>query len=218
MSPIAIRSYQSADESAIESITYKTGFKGEDLSGRGYCDDVRLWFMIFIGYYTSYEPEHCFVAVDDGQVIGFICGTPDTLAQEACFRKKMIPRLALRLFGYTSWRYPHSFITVLGMARQFTESTAFAENNPIVAKYPAHLHINILPSYQSLGIGSRLMMRFEAHMQDLGVTGLHLGTTNKNHKAVPFYHKMGFEIVCESEVVQHPQFDDLKFLTFAKNL
>lgn len=218
MSHVVIRSFKIADESAIETITYKTGFKGEDLTGRGYCDDIRLWFLIFIGYYTRYEPEHCFVAVDGEQVIGFICGTPDTLTQEARFRKKIVPRAAFRLFGVTSWRYPRSFKSVVGMARQYFVETKNTEDEFIVAKYPAHLHINVLPGHQHQGAGTQLIRCFEAHMRGLGVSGVHLGTTSKNHKAVPFYYKMGFDLVQDSGVVQHAEFNDLRYLTFAKLL
>ncbi|HBX70417.1 MAG TPA: hypothetical protein DEH25_13825 [Chloroflexi bacterium] len=218
MSEIIIRSYQPGDEPAIEAITYRTGFKGDDLTGRKYCDDAHLWFLIFIGYYTRYEPEHCFVAVEGEQVIGFICGTPDTLAQEVRFRQKVVLRAALRLFGYTSWRYPRSFKTVLGLARQYAAEPKNTENDPILTQYPAHLHINVLPGHQSQGVGTQLIRRFENHMRGLGVSGLHLGTTSKNHKAVPFYHKMGFELVEDSGIVPHAEFDDLRYLTFAKKL
>jgi len=220
MSDIHIRSCQPVDELAIQEITYRTGYYGKDLTGRGYCDDDHLWFMLFIGYYTRYEPEHCFVAVETAyhKVVGFICGTPDTLNQEARFRKRMVPRIAFRLFGYTSWRYPRSFKNVFSMARNFGTGTVDAKNDPIIAQYPAHLHINILPDFQGQGIGSQLINRFEEHMCTLGVNGIHLGTTNKNNKAVPFYYKMGYEIVQESEIAPHPEFDDLRFLMFAKTL
>jgi GNAT superfamily N-acetyltransferase len=220
MPTITIRPYQNSDEHTIQEITYRTGFKGKDLTGRGYCNDIRLWFLIFIGYYTLYEPEYCFVAVDseNDRVVGFICGTPNTLKQEAQYRKWMVPRIVLRLFGYTSWRYPSCFLNVWKMMLEYARGTEDAENDPTLAQYPAHLHINLLPGYQGMGLGTRLIQYFETHMRGLGVTGLHLGTTNKNHKAVPFYHKMGFHIEHESEIVQHAEFDDLRFLMFAKML
>lgn len=218
--PISIRPYRPTDEPAIIEITFKTGLVGEDLTGRGYCDDARLWYLIFIGYYTSYEPENFFVATESetGKVIGFICGTPDTLKQEIRFREKMIPRIGLHFFGYTSWRYPRTFKTVFGLLRFYISDREDAGDERVIAKYPAHLHINLLPGFQSQGTGTRLMKHFEAHMWDLGIQGLHLGTTNKNLKAVPFYQKMGFEIVQESEIVPHPMFNDLRHLIFAKKL
>ncbi len=216
----SIRPFQPVDEPAIEEITYRTGFKGEDLTGRGYFDDRRLFFLIFIGYYTRFEPEHCFVAEaqETGQVVGFICGTPDTTTQEAHFQKWMIGRIALRAFGYSSWRYPRSFKTLLKMMPKRQALPDAALIRQIEAEYPGHLHINLLPGFQGVGIGSRLMRHFEVHMRDLGVPGLHLSTSSKNLKAVPFYHKMGFSIVRQSDIVPHPNFSDLRYLTFAKKL
>ena len=46
MADIIIRNYRWKDEAAIEDITYKTGFKGEDLTGRDFFDDRRLFFML----------------------------------------------------------------------------------------------------------------------------------------------------------------------------
>jgi ribosomal protein S18 acetylase RimI-like enzyme len=220
MPVFSIRPYQTSDENAIIEITYKTGYMGEDLTGRRYCDDVRLWFMIFIFYYVHSEPEHFFVAVDteSNSVVGFICGTPDTLTQEVMFRKKMVPRIFMRLIGYTIWRYPRSFMTIWGMYRHHTESTFDAEIKPIITQYPAHLHINMLPKFQGQGMGTKLIKRFETHMKGLGTKGIHLGTTNKNFKAVPFYYKMGFELLHESNIVPHAEYDDLRELIFAKKL
>ena len=163
MSSISIRPYQPEDESAIIEITYRTGFTGEDLTGRGHCDDARLWYLIFIAYYAHYEPKHFFVAVDseNNKVVGFICGSPDTLQQEAAFKKHMIARILFRLLGYTSWRYPRSFKNVLDMMRWVTEGTKDAENDPIIAQYPAHLHIDLLSGFQSQGMGTKLMQHFE---------------------------------------------------------
>ena len=219
MPKIAVRKYLTQDESAIQSITYQTGFKGQDLAGRDYFDDQRLWFMIFIYYYVRYEPEHCFVVVDAGThyPIGFICGTPDTHTQTQRFQRKVIPRIIARAFIYTSWRYPRTFRNLLKMAsmRDVQDPEAEAE---IADQFPGHLHINLLPDYHRLGLGSQLITTFENHLRTLGVPGLHLGTTNHNHKAVPFYKKHGYKIVRKVGPVRHPLLDDLYFLTFAKSL
>ena len=221
MTEIVIRPYKPEDEAAIQEITYRTGFNGEDLTARHYFDDPRLFFLIFIYDYVRFEPEHCFVAVSDDRqaaVVGFICGTPDTVAQEARFAKEIPWRIGFRAFAYTSWRYPRTFKTLIEMTRQREGLPDQEQSNQIVAKFPAHLHINLMPGYQGLGIGSRLIQTFEDHMRRLGVSGVHLTTTNQNFKAVPFYQKMGFRIQYQSEIVPHPYFDDLRFLIFAKTL
>lgn len=220
MAGIIIRSYQKEDQVAVQDITYRTGFKGEDLTGRRYFDDSGLWFLIFIFYYTRYEPEHCFVAVDtsNSAVVGFICGTPDTVAQEEGFLKKVVPRIALRVFLFTLWRYPGTFKTLVGMAKLRGDLNEKETVSAIQSEYPAHLHINLLPEYQRIGLGTRLVKRFEAHMIRQNVKGIHLQTTNHNHKAVPFYEKLGYAIVHETAVRSQPTFNDLSLLTFAKKL
>jgi len=213
-----VRKYQPRDEPAIQAITYQTGFKGKGLAGRNYFDDQRLWFMIFIYYYVRYEPEHCFVAVDTAtdDLIGFICGTPDTHTQAQRFKRKVIPRIITRTFFYTSWRYPRTFRNCLKMVSMLKFQDPAAEAQ-IVAQYPGHLHINLLPDYHRLGLGSQLITTFEDHLRALGVPGLHLETTKHNHKAVPFYKKHGYSIVREVGPVRHPLLEDLYFLTFAKS-
>ena len=221
MTEIVIRPYKPEDEASIQEITYRTGFNGEDLTGRHYFDDQRLFFLIFIYYYVHFEPEHCFVAVSDDRqpaVVGFICGTPDTVAQEANYARKIPWRIGLRAFAYTSWRSPRTFKTLIDMNHQREGLPDQERSKQIVAKYPAHLHINLMPGYQGLGIGSRLIQTFEDHMRRLGVSGVHLTTTNQNFKAVPFYQKMGFSLQYQSEIIPHPHFDDLRFLVFVKTL
>ncbi len=222
MGNVLIRNYRKRDEAAIEEITYETGFQGEGLGGRDFFDDKRLFYMIFIAYYPRYESEHFFVAVDAAaageKVVGFIGGTPDTAAQERGFRRRMAWRIPLRLFLFTSWRYPRTFKHTLALFKMREGMPGGEKAAQIHRRYPAHLHINLLPGYQGQGIGSRLMQRFEAHLVDLGVPGLHLVTSNHNRKAVPFYKKLGFTMIHESEVLPHPIHDDLRLLTFAKQL
>ena len=221
MSEVIIRNYWPKDELAVQEITYRTGFKGEDLTGRAYFDDKRLFFFFFIYYYTQFEPEHFFVAEDTGtgKVVGFIGGTTDTAAQQKNFQRTMVWRIGLRAYLFTSWRYPRTFKTLMGMRKMRSD---FEQEDEAVAafrsEYPAHLHIDLLPEYQSRGIGTRLIAHFEAHLIGLSVPGVHLRTTSRNLKAVPFYKKMGYTVINETQVTAHHLFDDLKTYTFAKNL
>ncbi len=220
MSKVTIRNYQKTDEATVQEITFRTGFYGEDLAGAGFFDDSRLFFMIFIYYYARYEPQNFFVAVDNGtdRAVGFICGTPDTAAQKARFQKKVVPRIALRASCYTIWRHPRTFGNVWGYLRRMRGQAESESEVALQTDYPAHLHIDILPQYQGLGLGTRLMQRFERHMVQQNVGGLHLKTTNHNRKAVPFDKKMGFTIIEETRAASNPILEDLVLLTFAKKL
>ena len=57
--------------------------------------------------------------------------------------------------------------------------------------YPAHLHINLHPTSQGMGVGSRLM---QYGLSRARVKGIHL-ITMENSRNVSFYLKNGFEIL-----------------------
>lgn len=221
MEQFTIRSFQTADETAIENITYRTGFKGEDLDEHDYFNDRRLFYLIFIAYYARYEPEHFFVAMDksNNDVIGFICGTTDTKRQEKQFRRKMVWRIFLRALFFTSWRYPKTMKTALNLTSILFENPSISNTETeLLELYPAHLHINVLPEYQHVGIGTRLINHFEDHLLKNNIGGVHLGTSSRNYKALPFYQKHGYQIIREIPIKSHPRFDNLSTITFAKNL
>ena len=219
MDRIIIRKYRQEDQAAVEEITYQTGFHGEDLTGRGYFDDRRLFFLVFIYYYARWEPEHFFVAVEreSDRVEGFICGTKDTHTQERNYAKRMIARILARVTLVTFWRHPRTFMNLFKMLR-ILDAIDQDRMREISETYPAHLHINMRPGSQGLGIGGRLLRRFEDHLRAFDVCGLHLRTSNYNRKALPFYEKYGYRLVYATEVVVHPLLDDLRLLTFVKRL
>ncbi len=154
-----------------------------------------------------------------GKVVGFICGTLNTALQEKRFARKMIWQIVTRALLVTSWRSPKTFTTLIRLGKMLVELKEDPElTAEIQTYYPAHLHINVLPEYHRTGIGTRLLQRFEAHLVDLDIHGVHLGTSSRNHKAVPFYHKHGYTLLKEVPAMSHPVFDELSFLTFAKRL
>ncbi|BCJ85227.1 GNAT family N-acetyltransferase [Effusibacillus dendaii] len=218
MPDIYIRPYQHADEQSVLQICYRTGFMGQDLSGTNRFNDRKLFGYLFCLFYLRYETEHCFVAVDRSngdKVVGYILGTLDTRNQNRQFAWKMGWRIALRLLFYTGWRYTESFREVIFFLKG---ARSKIEPNPLYKVYPAHLHINVLPEYQHCGIGSKLLDRFEQHVRKSGVAGIHLSTSNRNLKAIPFYRKKGYDLLLEKEDTFWSNVPDYKTLVFAKKL
>lgn len=225
MPRIEIRKFKKADENDIINICYRTGYMGEDLTGKNLFNDVKLFGYIFCLYYPYYEPEHCFVAVDEDasdKVVGYIIGTPDSKRQELQFAFKMGWRIVLRLIFVTFWRYPGTFRFLIDFAlrigiKYISTSFEYGPKN-LYNKYPAHLHINILSEYQRYGIGSRLIEKFEQHMKENKVHGIHLRTSNNNHKALPFYIKHGYNKIYEDDITFWKNISDYKNIIFAKEL
>jgi ribosomal protein S18 acetylase RimI-like enzyme len=215
---IGLRHIAQRDIPAIKDITYLTGHMGEGLIDRDIFNDKHLFALIFNLYYALYEPEHYFVAVDSEDIpIGFVCGTTDTLTQERKFILKMGWRILARALLISSWRYPESiriFIRLIKTGASYPLSTL----KPLFTEYPAHLHINIKPGHQRLGIGSILLTTFEDHLRKLKIPAVHLGTTNYNNKALPFYAKHGYKILAEVPVDIWPGTPGQKTLFLGKKL
>ena len=213
-----IRQYCLSDSQAIEDITYRTGFKGEDLTGRRFFDDKYLFYLIFIYYYTHFEPKNCFIAdaINHHQIIGYVCGTTDTEKKELQYKKVIHRKILRRIITHTTWRYPKTLLTLLNLSR-IQPRLVSSVTTDIILSYPAHLHVNILPEYQRSGLGTRLIHHFEEYISQKGVRGVHLQTTNYNRKAVPFYKKLGYHLLNDIEIPYGFR-EDLRLLTFGKVL
>ncbi|MGD8192364.1 GNAT family N-acetyltransferase [Brevibacillus ginsengisoli] len=218
MAHISIRNYRKTDEEEVLNIGYRTGYMGEDLTEKQIFNDKRLFGYLFCLYYTFYEEENCFVAVDESngnKVVGYVLGTNDSRRQEIRFALTMAWRIVLRLTLYTIWKHPESFQSVIFLLRNIGQNRV---PDNLYEQYPAHLHINVLPEYQSFGIGSLLISQFEKHLQGQRVPGVHLRTSNNNQKAIPFYHKKGYSLLYEEKVWLWKNTTDTKILIFAKKL
>ncbi|PRR78515.1 Acetyltransferase (GNAT) family protein [Clostridium liquoris] len=198
MSKIIIRPCNSNDEDGILEVCYKTGYMGEDLTNMGIFNDVKLFGYLFCLYYIRYENENCFVAVDisnNNKIVGYIIGTLDSKTQERLFKKKMLYKIALRLLLHTSWKHPESLKQVISFIKSLD-----LKNEPknLYKEYPSHLHINILSEYQHKGVGTMLINKFETHVRENNIDGIHLRTSSKNIKALPFYYGKGYNIIYEN--------------------
>lgn len=193
-----IRGCEHRDLTGISEVCCRTGYGGEDISRSARFRDRRLFAMLFCHYYVRYERPTSFVVVpkqEPDRVVGYVLGCSDTARYERYFALKMVPRIALRAFFVTLWRNPGAVIEMIRWGR----GAPWREANPAGSAYPAHLHIDILPEYQRLGIGSLLLERLEKHFMERGVTGVHLVTSSYHRSALPFYEKHGYRRVREQE-------------------
>ena len=213
-SMISIHPYHSKDRQGVINITYKTAYMGED--AHGYFDDKYLLALLFGLYYLEFEPKGCFVAINNtsGEVVGYILSSLDTETQKQIFQRRMIPRIAARAFLYTSWRYHRCFRVFL----RFMFDTEPPHDRLYLNEYPAHLHINVHPKYHKQGIGTKLVNELEKYLKRRKCKGIHLWTSEKNVKAVPFYFKNGFELLYSSPEGYGlwPDAKDVKSLLFGK--
>jgi len=181
-----LRRVRPGDVAALSDICLRTADHGADATG--VLDDDEIWGAVFAVPYAQRHPEFAFVvAGDDEQPHGYVVATPDTDDFEAWFRDVWWPRFADR------WPEPAADDTSrrAGILRYAFGRRPGAE--PHARRYPAHLHIDLLPSGQGQGWGRRLIEREFDELRAAGVSGLHLGTSAQNTGALAFYDRLGFE-------------------------
>jgi Acetyltransferases len=130
--------------------------------------------VAFCNYYIEREPQNCFVAVnDEDEAVGYILCAQNANAWYDVFSKEYIQPI------------------VEENANRFLEmscQSCLAAAN----EYPAHLHTDILPDYQRMGLGARMMETLIKHLREKGIPGLMLSVASDNAGAQAFYEKMGF--------------------------
>lgn len=59
-------------------------------------------------------------------------------------------------------------------------------------RWPAHLHVRLVPEARGAGLGTALMAHWLDHLRRVGSPGCHLQTLHENVGAVAFFERMGF--------------------------
>ncbi len=179
-----IRPFRAGDEPALADICLKTADDGADATG--VLEDDDLWAEVFVLPYVARHPDLAFVVeADDGRVVGYVVGAPDTRAFEEWFRLEWWPQHTGR------WPLPDTEHTRQdGILIYAYGRRAAAE--PYGDTYPAHLHIDLLPEAQGQGWGRRLIETLVEALRARGVSGLHLASSAGNTGAIAFYPRLGF--------------------------
>lgn len=193
-----IRPYRPEDRDALFDICIRTGLNGGDATG--HYRQPELLPLIFAAPYAEFDPELVFVVDNGERAVGYILGTADTPAFVTAFRERWLPRYAER--------YPLREDEPLDPDGMLTQTLHHPEwmLAPELADYPAHLHIDILPSHQGQGFGRRLMHTFWDALRSRGVLAVHLSVSPKNTRALAFYEALGYHpihVAARSEMVRH---------------
>jgi GNAT superfamily N-acetyltransferase len=86
------------------------------------------------------------------------------------------------------WRHKESWADLLDSLRDRER----ASGDFIDPRWPAHLHIDLLPAARGTGLGAALMERWLQQLQEAGSPGCHLLTLVENTRALKFFEKSGF--------------------------
>lgn len=181
-----IRAYRPTDRSAVASICTRTGDSGADATGHFSTDE--LLPDVYALPYVDHEPELALLVDAGAGPIGYILGTADTAAFDRWFVDRWWPTVVGKYEAAASSGAASE--QERGIVRSATERIGLAPE--LVAQYPAHLHIDLLPETQGMGLGRRLIDAFCGLLAERGVPGVHLGVGVSNTGAQRFYERTGF--------------------------
>lgn len=185
-----VDAYRPADLAAVYHVCLATGDSGADATGL--YADPNLLGHLYAGPYACLESEHAFVLRDGDGVQGYVVGARDTAAfEERCERRWWPPLRAM---------YPADAPRPERDAALVRKLHERSRTSPeLVAAYPSHLHIDLLPAAQGRGLGRTAMETLLASLAAAGSPGVHLGVGKRNVRAIGFYARVGFERVIEEE-------------------
>jgi ribosomal protein S18 acetylase RimI-like enzyme len=211
---VYIRKLDRNDRKDVRRIGCETAFMGEPL---GFCfdeDDILADALTL--YFTDYEPDSCFVAVEEDNVIGYAMATKNSANMQKIFRARIIPKLFAKtvLGGAFFRRNARRFLLHVMMSSlkgEFSTSDFFGE-------YPATLHINIERSFRGRKIGTQLMDRSLEFLAGKRIAGVHVSTMSEGAKS--FFERLGFNMLLKGKR-SHLRYclgKDLPFYVLGKKL
>ncbi len=184
-----IRPYQPRDRGAVYEICLRTGASGSDASEM--VSDPTLFGELYAGAYVDLEPEHALVlAGADDAPVGYVLAAADTAAFERRCDTEWWPAARAR-HPKGSGTTPLDQLLVALVHAPPTADPA------LLARYPSHLHIDLLPEAQGQGWGRRMVDRVLDLVRAAGSTGLHLGVGAANTGAHAFYERIGLDLVAD---------------------
>jgi ribosomal protein S18 acetylase RimI-like enzyme len=182
-----VRRYRPSDRSAVRQLAGDTAFFGDPIER--FFTARELFLDAFATYYTDVVSSYLWVAEDDGALTGYIMGCPDTYDYNAWYHAH-IRRVAWRA---ATLRYRGLFnrMTLDYIRRYLRLRVPYLD----LSAYPAHLHVNTRADKRGSGVGAALMNVYFDQLRNENVPGVHLETTSENTIAVPWYEKLGFQLL-----------------------
>ena len=183
MSDIAIRPATLADLPDLYHVAIKTGDSGNDATGKFLNDEIIG--EIYVGPYVTLATETSFVLSEAGKAIGYGLCVLDTLKFQELCRKEWWPKLQAKYQGEATTGPSGWLINEI-----FNPTPSPHE---ILAEYPSHGHIDLLPHVQGQGWGRKMMTRMESELTALKSPGFHLRVSAFNDRGLQFYAALGYE-------------------------
>ncbi len=192
-SGIIIRNFKPEEKKAIREISVQSSIFREYIEQKLLNEEIIA--DLLTSYFIEYEPQFCFVAEKNSEVVGYLLGSSNVQKMHKIVRSKIIPELVKKAFqSGLIFRAPN-----LGLMKNVLKSYCKDEFKvpDFSQEYPATLHVNISPRYRGKMIGSLLVYHFLQILKEKQVKGIQFGVLSE--KARGFFEKLGFEILFSGE-------------------
>ncbi len=171
---VTIRKYQPKDYEDVKFVTLNSDGPNKDS-----LISQKFVLKTYCEYYIEQEPENTFVAADENdKAIGYIYCAENYDRYEKVFYEKYLPQ-----------------IKPMGEERYNDAIDSYASHKRFREEFPAHLHIDVLPEFQRMGLGGKLLNALCEHLREKGIPGVMLTCYNQNEKGMGYYKKYGFEVL-----------------------
>ena len=177
------------DFESLSQIAYQTGFFGE--SAVRFFPSASLFADLWVRPYLDETGQvSCnFLAESGGKVLGYIIGTVDLGRYRPWFVRNL-PGLLLKAL---SGGYPGLWPSLPYLLRMALYPSRLAA----LERFPAQLHINLLPESRGMGLGQKLMEAYLECLSAQKIPGVQLSTTRENQAAIKLYERNGFQVYSE---------------------
>ena len=181
---VILRGYRPGDLDALYDICLTTADAGKDASAD--YSDPQMVGHIYSAPYGVVEPERVILAEDEQGVAGYIVGTFDTPAFAAKLEQQWWPALRAR------YAIPSPDWTAADRQRVAAIKAPEVHPAELVARFPAHIHMNLRARLRGQGVGTQLLTRWVDEARQAGVKGIHLGASSVNTGGIAFWTRSGF--------------------------
>jgi glycerol dehydrogenase-like iron-containing ADH family enzyme/ribosomal protein S18 acetylase RimI-like enzyme len=184
-----IRRATLADTAACATVCLFTGRFGADGTA-DFPNDPDALSRIYTTPYLRLEPLLSLVLVDEDSdaVVGYCLASSDTASFHARYESEVRPGLLAQVPPGAAARATRREAAVHAQYSQ----PDYALPPGLLGRFPAHVHIDLLPRARGQGHGRALMRLQLAQLARRGCAGVHLSMAASNAGAAAFYAALGF--------------------------
>lgn len=188
-SGVLLRPANIADLPDLLRVCLETGDSGKDATHLH--NLTELVGDIYVAPYVLHQPEFAYALQAENNIVGYLLGVLDTQVFEEVLTQKYWPEVRAKYQQIDSEITPSDKELLLELGKQGFSS------QDLTAKFPSHLHIDVVESHQGAGYGKAMIAFLLAELKTAGSKGVHLHMSASNDRARGFYKKFGFSEILE---------------------